>query len=157
MKTFYQNPFYDYVFGTFDINVPSTRSGYKNNSQTSQSFPNPITTSVREFRNYIKNWLGKNPDKTWPCQCRLLITLSLGLTPKNYAEKDIDNITKSLIDALNKIVYKDDRQIDCLYINKYKTGKEGRGSFMIGIKKLTDNNIPRHLPPLYSDKPWPKT
>jgi Holliday junction resolvase RusA-like endonuclease len=148
--TFYQNPFYDYVFGSFDIIVPSTRSGYKNNSQSGQSIPNPITNSVHKFRKCIKNWLGNNPDKDWPCKCRLFILLYLGLTPKDYAKKDIDNITKSLIDALKGIVYRDDKQIDILYVHKYKTTMEGNGSFMVGIKKLINNDTMRFFPSLYS-------
>ena len=150
---FYQNTFYNYVFGTFKIEIPSTRSGYKNNPQTGKSFPNPITDGVHKFRNSIETWLKQKPDKTWPCKCRLLVAIQFGLTSKGYKDKDIDNITKSLIDALKGVVYNDDQQIDCLHVTKYKSEQN---SFMVGIKKLTENNPAWYFPPLYSEKLFPK-
>lgn len=38
---------------------------------------------------------------------------------ENVSKKDVDNLVKFYLDVMNKIVYEDDRQIDCLISNKY--------------------------------------
>ncbi len=146
---FFQNPFYDYLFGSFGINIPSTRSGYKNTD--SGAIQNPITTSVKEFRNSINLWLAESPEPNWPSTTRLLVAVQFGLTQKNYSEKDIDNITKSLVDALKGIVYEDDNQIDTLHVQKYISETD---SFMVGIKELKEEDPGWYFPNFCSEKPW---
>lgn len=38
---------------------------------------------------------------------------------ENISKKDIDNLAKFYLDVMNKIVYEDDKQINCLISNKY--------------------------------------
>lgn len=149
---FYQNPFYDYLFGSFGVNIPSTRSGYKI-IISRIALLNPITGGVHKFRKSIKDSLNEKPNSNWPSKERLLIAVQFGLTQKDYETKDIDNITKSLVDALKEIVYKDDNQIDGLHVLKYKAGED---SFMIGIKELTKENSGWFFPPFCAEKPWEK-
>ena len=147
---FYQNPFYDYLFGTFGLNIPSTRSGYKIVTLRF-AILNPITDGIHKFRKSIKSWLTEKPNSNWPCKCHLLIAIQFGLKEKDYKQKDIDNITKSLIDSLKGIIYEDDNQIDSLHVLKYKSEKN---SFMIGIKELNKDDPAWYFPPFCAKKPW---
>lgn len=149
---FYQNPFYDYLFGSFGINTPSTRSGYKI-IISRLALLNPTTSGIYKFKKSIKTWLDKKPNPNWPCKNRLLVAIQFGLTEKKYKQKDIDNITKSLIDALKGTVYEDDKQIDSLHLLKYKSENN---TFMIGIKELSESDPGWFFPPFCAEKPWKK-
>ncbi len=70
--------------------------------------------------------------------------------PKSYSNKkrvmlihtgythrpDVDNLTKSVLDALNELAYKDDSQVCSLYFNKYY-GEEAK--VIVEIEEVTSN------------------
>ena len=54
------------------------------------------------------------------------------MSKKKYKTKDLDNVIKTLFDAMKGIVYQDDSQIRSVFANKYITDKTP--GFMIGTK-----------------------
>ncbi len=52
------------------------------------------------------------------------------------SKPDIDNLIKSVLDGLNKIVYNDDRQVYKIIASKYYRVDIGRGSTLITIEYL---------------------
>ncbi|OGU41354.1 MAG: hypothetical protein A3K31_17005 [Ignavibacteria bacterium RIFOXYA12_FULL_35_25] len=143
---FYQNPFYDDVFIIFDTTVPSKRIRYKQNE-------NKIITEIitpkgsKVFEEFIKNNLERNPN--WPHKGRLLVAVQIMIKASDYKNKDIDNVTKSILDALKGIVFEDDVQIDMIHIQKIKSDKY---SFAVGVKVLDEDDSALYFPPLFSEK-----
>ena len=148
LHTFYQNPFYDDLFGSYGVVVPSKRIRYKQNERKE------ITEIIaprgtHEFEEYIKSSFTTNPN--WPRKGRLLIAIRLAITHADYRIKDIDNVTKSILDALKGVAYIDDVQIDSVHVVKWPSDKYG---FMIGIKELSNTEDGWNFPLLYSEKPF---
>jgi Holliday junction resolvase RusA-like endonuclease len=148
--TFYQNPFYDDVFGTFDVTIPSKRIRYKQDDN--KRITEIITPKgSQEFETYIKQVFNSDTNENWPYKCELLIAISILLPIKEWKIKDIDNLAKSIVDALKGIVYEDDNQITSLFISKTKSDQP---SFMVGVKCLKEEDSVWFVPLLYSEKPW---
>lgn len=146
MKTLHDNPFYDFVFASVDDLIPSTRTGFKNCSTL-----NPESPSVGKFREQLKGYFQEYPDALVPFKSRVLISLSIGLKQKEYEKIDIDNMTKSLIDAFKGIAYENDIQVDVLHVVKYKSDDN---RWNVGIKGLKDDDLIWYYPPLYLESPY---
>ena len=135
--TFHQNPFYNDLFGTFDTQIPSRRFGYKKDAEGKPTITS-LPKSTREFQAKIKAILSDRPKPEWPHTGRLLIAILVHLTKKEYRIKDIDNLAKSLLDAMKGIVFKDDVQIDSLHIVKQVSDTN---EFFVGVKLLWARSI----------------
>jgi Holliday junction resolvase RusA-like endonuclease len=143
---FYQNQFYDDVFICFDKVIPSKRIRYKQNEQ--KIITDIITPSgTQEFENYIKKHLTSKSN--WPYKGRLLIAIFVTMKESDYRHKDIDNITKSLLDAMKGKVYEDDIQIDLVHVQKIKGESSGFG---VGIKELDNDDNDWYFPRLYGEE-----
>ncbi len=151
MAKFYQNPFYDSVFGNLNTIIPSKRIGYKVDLATRNIVELNIPNGIIYFEEYIKSTYFKNPLPGWPFKGRLLVVISVGLIPSEYRARDVDGFAKTLLDSLKGIAYLDDRQVDALYSVKRQSSSNG---FMIGIKKLSEQEG-WYLPELYSETPYP--
>lgn len=152
MQVFHQNPFYDDVFGTFDVVVPSKRLRYKQNERKE------ITEIIaprgtQEFEKNIRRGFSNGFKPEWPRKGRLLIAMWIAIKESDYRNKDIDNITKSILDALKGIAYIDDVQIDTIHVQKFPSDHYG---FMIGIKSLDKEDPGWYFPPLYAQTPFKK-
>lgn len=149
MTTYYQNPYYDNVFGTLYVNVPSKRTRYKQdeNKKIIKIYEAP---SSANFEKEMKKWLSSEPDPGWPFKGELFLVISVRLTKKEYLRKDVDNIAKTIIDSLKGVVYEDDTQISSLYVNKRISDV---GGFFVAVKCLKGVGE-RIVPPMYSDTPW---
>ena len=150
MQTYHNNPFYDFVFFYVGDPIPSTRTGYTNVVGTQQVMPNAESVSVHEFRRQLREVLPKYPELGQPFKGRVLLSIAIGLTEKEYASRDIDNMVKSLLDALKSVVYADDRQVDVLHVVKHK---HEYNCWHIGIKKLSTDELLWHYEPLYLERP----
>jgi len=153
MTVYYQNPFYDDVFGTIGVVIPSKRIGYK------QGPDKKITEIVtpkgsKDFEQNFKKAFPVGSKPEWPYKGRLLVSISILIKRSDYARKDIDNISKSILDALKGLAFVDDIQVDCLHVVKFPSDEY---SFMIGIKQLKEDDRGWYHPPLYSEKPFPKS
>ncbi len=54
----------------------------------------------------------------------LQVTIAFSL-PDDKIARDLDNLSKSVLDGMNKIVYHDDRQITRLHLSKRVSSKPG--------------------------------
>lgn len=142
---FHQNPFYNDLFGTFDIQIPSKRVGYKQDAEGRHVITS-LPKGTRDFEAKINAFLSDIPKPEWPYTGRLLIAILVHLTKKEYHIKDIDNLAKSLLDAMKDIVFKDDVQIDALHIVKQVSDTNG---FFVGVKLLSDDSTAWYYPFLY--------
>ena len=147
---FYQNPFYNDVFGHLVGDVPSKRIRYKIDKKA-KAIKIYLTQSSRRFEESMRKSLSKNPHPKWPYKGNILISISASLSKKDWETKDIDNIAKSILDALKGIVFIDDIQVSVLHIIKYPSKYTG---FMLGVKELQKDNYASYFPPLCQDKPW---
>lgn len=143
-ETWHQNPFYDNMFGVRGRSIPTKRVGYKID-EDGQLQVTQLPRGTRDFERDIKRILADCPPKEWPYDSRLLIAISIHLTETEHQCKDVDNLAKSLLDAMKGTVYRDDAQIDALYIVKAISRSP---SWMIGIRRLDDDPHPWYLPTL---------
>jgi Holliday junction resolvase RusA-like endonuclease len=148
MQMLTDNPFYTFVILCSGLPIPSTRSGYRN--VANGVVINPESQAVHRFRSKIREALRSRPQFTVPFKGRVMISLALGLNPLQYTTCDIDNMVKSLLDALKTVVYDDDLQVDVLHVVKYKSDCE---QWNLGIRALPDNDPLWHFPPLYLESP----
>ena len=149
--TYYQNPFYNDVFGTQHVVIPTKRAGYKQDPVTKKVTISDLPKGTKEFEKYIRESFSCEDKEEWPYSDRLLVSIWISIKNSEYKCKDIDNIAKSIMDALKGIVYVDDKQIDTLHISKMPSENN---FLMIGIKKLKKNDYTPYSPPLYSPKPF---
>ena len=155
MATYYQNPYYDNVFGmifmkgTQYTTVPSKRIRYKQDTdkQIAEIIEAP---SSANFEKRIKEWLSATPHAEWPFKGDLFLVISVDLTKKDFRCKDVDNIAKTIIDSLKGVAYENDIQISSLYVEKRISKHSG---FFEGIKCLKGVEYPI-VPPMFSNAPW---
>ena len=96
----------------------------------------------------MKDWLTNDGKPEWPRTGRLLVVVDIKMPKKEYNTKDVDNMAKSLLDALKGVVYTDDSQVETLQITK---SIEETPSFMIGIKELNESDSGGAFPPLFKE------
>jgi Holliday junction resolvase RusA-like endonuclease len=146
---FYQNPFYHSLFGFFGVDVPSKRLRFHiDHAAEVVTLTQP--QSGRQFEAYVRESL--TPEPGWPLSGRLLLAMSVTLPLASFEAKDVDNIAKSVLDALKGVVYEDDRQVVSLFVSK----SQGElGSFFVGIRSLGVDETSWYFPSLYSDTPYP--
>lgn len=149
--TFRQNPKIDFLFGYFgNLIVPTKQDGFKpidlietneNGEETVLKnfyLKNPETSSVIKFREYIqgiaKEKISKNNRINKPYNVQ--VYLSISITEKRYYEVDVDNLTKTVLDSLNKIAFEDDSQVSSLIVEKHIHPMKVNG-ILIAITKLT--------------------
>ena len=89
--------------------------------------------SVKEFKNLVKDTLN---EKTF---CK--ITGPVWVDIKFYFKKnnrDVDNAVKVLLDSLNKILYKDDKQVYILNVQKFICKVE---KTIVSVSEITCFNL----------------
>ena len=150
MRRYHDNPFYDFVLAWAGDPIPSTRSGYKN-LPTGETIKNPESPSVHGFKDAVKETFRHYRRFKRPLKGRVLISLAIGLTQKEFQTRDLDNMVKSLLDALKAVVYEDDRQVDVLHVMKYQSEFE---IWKIGIKKLRKKDRLWYSPRLYKERAY---
>ena len=150
--TFYQNPFYESLFGNLNAVVPSKRIGYKQNEKKHITRIT-VTPSSIDFENQLKKALSEDKDPKFPFKGNLFLAISIALSKKDYETKDLDNMIKTLFDGMKGIVYEDDSQICSVFVNKYITDR--KQGFMVGIRELSEKERGWYVPALFSEKPWP--
>lgn len=146
------NPFYDTMLTSFPtiVNVPASQPrGYDGSVEIPELKPN--TKSVRELERWMrdKHLPFFSEFYNWPLKGRLLCFIDIEVPQKDYSRKDVDNMAKSLLDSMNKIVFEDDRQIDLLIVKKSIALKVKKvpiplSGFLLAIKKL-DNYDGNHF------------
>jgi Holliday junction resolvase RusA-like endonuclease len=149
MQPHVENPFYDFVGFFVHGPIPSSQPRYKNLPDKPIAILKPISNNVRQFRKEMKDALTGFPIFNKPYKGDVLISLEVGLTEQEYASRDIDNMMKTLLDALENIVYLDDKQVVVLRILKKV---EPHNCWFMGIKFLSGKNDLWRYEPLYLDR-----
>ena len=90
---------------------------------------------VKEWEELI-GWQAKLCHRGTPLQGNLQVDMQFYLGHKRRV--DLDNLSKSVLDGMNGIVYEDDRQVVKLYLEKYYD-KE-RPGVMVTVKELDEPN-----------------
>lgn len=102
--------------------------------------------ATRAFEKTIKAWGTKQkaPLTTYPIRVSLELYEKGDDIPHSYPTRgDIDNIAKAILDALNKVFYKDDKQIAELHLKRWWAETPGfaMGIQRIGLSKSELNNF----------------
>jgi Holliday junction resolvase RusA-like endonuclease len=87
---------------------------------------------IREFRDKLKSKFCQIKCENWPYTKRVMIVVEINGLTKMYSRKDVDNMSKAILDAGNKIIYDDNRLIDILVVKK-KLWNSNLYWFHIGI------------------------
>ena len=150
---FYGNPKIDFLFGLYGGKpIPTKQDKFApievtqiNKEGVEEKLNNfyvkkPDIDSVIEFNKSIQDVAGKifNSENIIrkPNEVEVIITISV--TEKRFKEVDVDNLSKCVLDSLNKIAYEDDSQVSSLICNKHIHEMKLNAIF-IGITKLTKN------------------
>lgn len=141
---YHQNPFYDSMFAFFELPVPSKRVRYRLDQQGQLIYFTP-SQSGKAFEAEVRAAL--RPEATWPFRGSIFVAITLGLPEGEFRAKDVDNISKSLLDAMTGIVILDDRQVVALFVNKQITKSHW---FMVGIREFRASDRGWYAPKLYS-------
>jgi|ERR1051325_2599716 Holliday junction resolvase RusA-like endonuclease len=137
-KTFYQNRYYNDVFGLiYESSIPTSQTKDK---QKRMAF-------VSHLKDQVGNIKINRPQ--WPYKQKVTIAL-LVTGPLKYIQRiDLDNAQKLLFDCLKGSVIKDDKQIFSVMAEKQILEYNG---FLVGIRTLADNEINYCIPPLYGEE-----
>lgn len=145
--TFHQNPYYHHIFGNYNLLVPAKHVGYELKPDGTPGEAR-VPRGAQKFEALLKNILTSYQEDRWPYKERLLVAIEVQFTKKEYETKDVDNVAKSLLDAMKGVVFVDDAQIDALQVSKLPSRTN---AFMIGVRRLTDDEHPLCFPPLYKE------
>ncbi len=93
--------------------IPAVRMTQKS------KFANPYAQRYLSYKQTVA-WIAKT-------QCNVQLLIPVEVEIRLYLcggnQGDLDNYAKSLTDACNQIIYKDDRQIQRLVVEKFQCGK----------------------------------
>lgn len=138
---FYQNPYFDDVFGIHQSDFPIPTKQTRNRER------------IKEFKKRVIDMLTEKEHPNWPRKGKLLITVSVSC-PESYISKvDIDNFLKILFDVFKGHVYQDDSQIFYVMADKNIHDANMIG-FMVGVRELANDEFAdEYWPPLFSSNP----
>ncbi len=146
---FYQNPFYQSLFGFIGVNVPSKRIHF-HVDRAAEVVTITQSQSGAQFEASVRESL--TPEAGWPLKGRVLLAIGMVLPAESYRLKDVDNIAKSVLDALKGLVYDDDRQVASMFVSK-AVGEEAQ--LFVGVRSLNEGEPAWCFPSLYSSTPYP--
>lgn len=137
-RVFYQNPYFDQVFGTLQHDFPIPTKQTRDKSR------------IKEFKKRVIDMLNNEDHSAWPYSGRLMIMISVSC-PKDYILKvDVDNFLKLLFDIFKGHVYKDDSQIYYVMADKNIHPANMIG-FFAGIREMKEDESPDdYWPALFS-------
>ena len=101
---------------------------------------------AKKLKEQLQFLLQKINCDNWPYKNSLMLAIDILGPTKMYSKRDVDNMSKAILDAGNKIIYDDDRLIDLLIIRKKIWGNLIYG-FQIGIRVIEVNE--KYSPTLY--------
>ena len=150
--TYYANPKIDFLFGLYGGKpIPTKQDKFApievtqiNENGVEEKLNNfyvkkPDIDSVIEFNKSIQDVANKifNEGNIIRKPNQIEVIISISVTEKRFKEVDVDNLSKCVLDSLNKIAYEDDSQISSLICNKHIHEMKLNAIF-IGITKLTE-------------------
>lgn len=152
---FLGNPYFDEIM-IFMTRIPTSQDKYKqfkclncNESELYQSYSKANKTG---FIQTIKEALKENSNPEWPFDKNILVQFSVSDEPNRIGEIDLDNLAKTLMDALKGTLFIDDNQVVALAGTKGVV-KDIRGC-IVSIRNLERDENPEFQQHIYclSDK-----
>ena len=149
---FYQNPKIDFLFGLYGGKpIPTKQDKFApievtqmNEDGIEEKLDNfyvkkPNIDSVIEFNKSIQDAANEifNKENIIRKPNEVEVIISISVTEKRFKEVDVDNLSKCVLDSLNKIAYEDDSQVSSLICNKH-IHEMKLNAIIIGITKLTE-------------------
>jgi Holliday junction resolvase RusA-like endonuclease len=95
---------------------------------------NSLREFEEKFRKQIKESL--TDEHPYPPDVMIEMVISVSMDEKRLNEVDIDNLSKSIIDCFNGLVFTDDSQIISLYSHKTINPLVPLNGILVGIRKL---------------------
>ena len=150
--TYYANPKIDFLFGLYGGKpIPTKQDKFApievtqiNENGVEEKLNNfyvkkPDIDSVIEFNKSIQDVANKifNEGNIIRKPNQIEVIISISVTEKRFKEVDVDNLSKCVLDSLNKIAYEDDSQVSSLICNKH-IHEMKLNAIVIGITKLTE-------------------
>lgn len=148
---FRQNPEIDFLFGYFgEMDVPTKQETYQpadvvgvDENGVEMMLRNyyvkrPNSKSVKAFTEYLQSVarqkfddqnIIRKPD-------HVQVHLSISVREERFYDVDVDNLAKTVLDALKKVAYEDDCQVTSLNVDKHIHPMKNSG-ILIAITKLT--------------------
>jgi len=124
-----------YVHG--DAVVPAKDLSYKKDDQTGEVVEK-VRPNTHKFENDLKKDLEKEliDIKKFPTSNEVMVTLNCGFNSKSkYNNCDLDNTSKTILDALKGPIYADDSQVKILLTHKeyFENAQESYFRFTVKI------------------------
>ena len=116
-KHFYGNPYFDEIM-IFLTRIPTSQDKFKpykcSDFKEPELYKGYLKANKTDFVEVIGNALKNNPNPEWPFENKLLIQFDVSDFSIRIDEVDLDNLAKTLIDALKGIVFNNDNQVVAL-------------------------------------------
>lgn len=133
----------DYHFGIPEI-IPSTHEAYQG-----KSFDGAVRKKENENLIAFKKKLADTLDEAvqnlsqFPTQGELLVfILQFFVSPTEYKNRDVDNLSKTILDVLKKRFYEDDGQVKTLLVGKRMDKQIVHNFAYVAVKELTSGSEP---------------
>lgn len=157
-RVFYGNPYFDEIM-IFLTRIPTSQDKFKpfncsdcNESDLYKAYSKKNKT---DFVDLIKNAIKKKPNPEWPFTENLLIQFNVSDIPSRICTVDLDNLAKTLMDALKGTVFNEDNQVVALAGTK-DVVQNIKGCF-VNVRKLEQEERPKFQQFFISsavDDPW---
>ncbi|MBB5645913.1 RusA family crossover junction endodeoxyribonuclease [Pedobacter cryoconitis] len=98
---------------------------------------NPDKDIVQEFEKKLGNFLRENITDEMPYKMPVEVILAFTINKKRFFDVDVDNLCKTVLDAMKGIVFDDDSQVVRLLALK-DTHPFDTNGISIGVNKLED-------------------
>ncbi|MEJ7780292.1 MAG: RusA family crossover junction endodeoxyribonuclease [Daejeonella sp.] len=100
---------------------------------------NPDKPIVQEFEKKLGEFLKENTTEEMPYKMPVEVILAFDINKKRLFEVEVDNLCKTVLDAMKGIIFEDDSRVVRLLALK-DTHPYGTNGLSIGINKLEDQS-----------------
>ena len=101
--------------------------------------------SAKDLLINLKHQLQRIHCNNWPYMKPIMMTIGIAGPTKMYSRRDVDNMSKVILDAGNKIIYTDDKLINILTIQK-QLWKMPFYGFQIGVRVIDSEKKDKYSP-----------
>lgn len=144
-RSFFANPYFDTVLLFFPLHVTTSADRYKKliceecqKENLYQKKEYEINKS--NYINKIQKSLLRDPNPDWPYKKNLLVQCFVINLPAEIKRIDVDNLSKTILDSLQGVVYDNDSQVIALTCEKGCV--LGQKSLLLAIRQLEDGEKP---------------
>jgi Holliday junction resolvase RusA-like endonuclease len=100
---------------------------------------------AKQLSQTLKTQLTRIQCDNWPYRNPVMIVIEINGPTKMYSRRDVDNMSKVILDSCNKIVYVDDRLINILIVEK-RIWDQPLYGFHLGIRVLENDKKDKYSP-----------